>query len=136
MAKFALSLLPLLLLLASTTAAVEILNPSSRCSREIDRQRLSSCRQYLKEGSRFDWTREGESSRGWREAFPRCCDELERINQQCRCEAVKQVVREHQSAGVQGQQMREMLQTAQSLPSLCRISPQYCDNIGQSTTMI
>ncbi|XP_057770094.1 2S seed storage albumin protein-like [Salvia miltiorrhiza] len=130
MAKFALSLLSLLLLLASA-AAVGITNPIGRCRGEIERQRLSSCQQYLIDGSRFDSTPQ-EEGRGWREAFPRCCDELEQINQQCRCEAVKQVAMEQREAGaLQGREMREMMQTAQRLPSLCRISPQYCDNIGE-----
>ncbi|KAH6758118.1 hypothetical protein C2S52_023004 [Perilla frutescens var. hirtella] len=137
MAKFTVSLLALLLLLGSA-AAVEIQNPGEsrgRCRQEIEGQRLSSCRQYLRDGSRCDTTPQNEGG-GWREAFPQCCEELEQINQRCRCEALKQVAWEQRQAGeLQERELGEMLRTAQSLPSLCRISSQYCDNIGEESPM-
>ncbi|GER35292.1 2S albumin seed storage protein [Striga asiatica] len=89
------------------------------CGEEIKSQRLSSCSEYLRDSSRFD-----ESESGWREEFPRCCEELEQINEQCRCQALSQVTQQQM---VQGREKQEMLRTAQSLTSLCRIPPQSCE---------
>ncbi|XP_073149758.1 2S seed storage albumin protein-like [Henckelia pumila] len=100
---------------------------SAGCGQRIEIQSLSSCRQYLIDSSRFvpeNHHHEGSSS--WREEFPRCCDELERINEQCRCEAIQKVCDEGETGELLGREMREMKLTAQSLPGLCRISPQYC----------
>ncbi|KAL6498054.1 hypothetical protein OROGR_028451 [Orobanche gracilis] len=58
---------------------------SRGCREQIDMERLSSCREYLRDSSRF----ENERS-GWREEFPRCCEELEQVNERCRCQAIKQ----------------------------------------------
>ncbi|KAL7141978.1 hypothetical protein ABFS83_08G091000 [Erythranthe nasuta] len=124
-----------------TTTTVEIVNVVAAeesspqgCRQEIERQRLSSCREYLTDSSRFLPGNEG--GRGWREEFPRCCEELQQITQQCRCQAVKQVAQEQRQAGrLQGREIGEMLQTAQSLPSLCRISPHYCQNFEGPTIM-
>ncbi|KAK6150752.1 hypothetical protein DH2020_015684 [Rehmannia glutinosa] len=144
MARFTVCMVTLVVLLAAaavsayhsatTTTTVEIVadrGESRRCREQIERQRLSSCRQYLRDSSRFESSMPENERGGWREAFPRCCDELEQINEQCRCEAVKQVAQQQrQAGGLQGREMREMLKTAQSLPSLCRISPQSCQIIG------
>ncbi|KAL7102024.1 hypothetical protein ACP275_08G093600 [Erythranthe tilingii] len=120
-----------------TTTTVEIVNvvaeESSQaqqgCGQEIERQRLSSCREYLTDSSRF--VPENEGGRGWLEEFPRCCEELQQISQHCRCQAVKQVAQEQRQEGrLQGREIREMLKTAQSLPTLCRISSHYCQNLG------
>lgn len=100
MATFPVCMLTLIVLLAAvaafattTTTTVEIVNSGEsrgRCRQQIERQRLSSCEQYLRDSSRFELMPENEGG-GWREEFPRCCEELEQINEQCRCEAVKQV---------------------------------------------
>ncbi|KAL6523114.1 hypothetical protein OROHE_016409 [Orobanche hederae] len=68
------------------------LGESRGCREQIDRQRLSSCREYLRDSSRFEsMTMMPENERsGWREEFPRCCEELEQINEKCRCQAIKQ----------------------------------------------
>ncbi|KZV54465.1 2S sulfur-rich seed storage protein 2-like [Dorcoceras hygrometricum] len=130
MVSLFLSTVTLLVLVATTTATirtVEIDNPgeSRRCGQMIESQPLSSCRQYLKHSSRFEPGRGGSS---WREEFPRCCDELERIKDQCRCEAVQKVAGEQEETGeFQEREMQELMQTARSLPRLCRISPEYCD---------
>ncbi|KAK4393771.1 2S albumin [Sesamum angolense] len=124
----------IVLLAASTTA--EIVNPGSwesqRCRQQIERQRLSSCREYLIDSSRSVRMEGGNQGRSWREEFPRCCEALEQIEEQCRCQAVQQVVQqEGEREELQGREVREMLETAQSLPSLCRISPHYCQNMGE-----
>ncbi|CAA0839453.1 Unknown protein [Striga hermonthica] len=106
-----------LLLLLAVVSAVKVLGS---CGEEIKSQRLSSCREYLRDSSRLD-----VSENGWREEFPRCCEELEQINEQCRCQALSQLVAQQQMA--QGREKQEMLRTAQSLTSLCRIPPQSCE---------
>ncbi|KAL2557649.1 2S albumin [Forsythia ovata] len=110
-----------------TTVERNDANPglSQRCQQEIQKQQqLNSCQQYLRQSSKFT-----EGQGGWREEFPRCCEQLEQIDEQCRCEGIKQVVQQQkQRRELQGREMREMLETAQSLPSLCRFNPpQRCE---------
>ncbi|KAL0449833.1 UNVERIFIED_CONTAM: 2S albumin [Sesamum latifolium] len=125
----------IVVLLAAATTAEEIVNPgreSQRCRQQIERQRLNSCREYLIDSSRSVRMEGGNQGRSWREEFPRCCEALEQIDEQCRCQAVQQVVQQQRQGGeLQGREMQEMLQTAQSLPSLCRISPRYCQNMEE-----
>ncbi|XP_011099732.1 2S albumin [Sesamum indicum] len=137
MARFSacMVLIALIIVLLAAATTAEIVNPgreSQRCRQQIERQRLSSCREYLIDSSRPVMMEGGNQGRSWREEFPRCCEELERIDEQCRCQAVQQVVQQERQGGeLQGRELQEMLQTAQSLPSLCRISPRYCQNMGE-----
>ncbi|KAK4416683.1 2S albumin [Sesamum alatum] len=128
-----------LIVVLSAAATAEIVNPgreSQRCRQQIERQRLSSCREYLIDSSRSERMEGENQGRSWREEFPRCCEAFEQIDEQCRCQAVQQVVQQQRQGGeLQGREMREMLQTAQSLPSLCRISPRYCQNMDAAGPM-
>ncbi|KAK4338382.1 hypothetical protein RND71_042869 [Anisodus tanguticus] len=120
-----------------TIAEEDVANPreqiSQRCQQQVQRaQNLRSCEQYLRQSSRFTEEEEEEimdqQIRGWRQAFPRCCEQLEQIqDEQCRCEGIRQVMQQQQQRReLQGREMREALLTAQSLPGLCRIAPQQC----------
>lgn len=102
MASFTVPIITLALVLlasaaATTTAAVEIVNlvddqSARECLQEIEGQRLSSCRNYLRDSSKFPVTMPRSEGGGrWREEFPRCCEELEQITQHCRCQAIAQV---------------------------------------------
>ncbi|KAM7484799.1 hypothetical protein LguiA_000808 [Lonicera macranthoides] len=71
----------------------------------------------------------GEEENSWREEFMRCCPQLEQVEEKCRCEGIKRIVqREKQRGELKGEQMQEMLLTAQTLPALCgRMAPGRCD---------
>ncbi|XP_060207128.1 2S seed storage albumin protein-like [Lycium barbarum] len=122
-----------------TIAEEDVENPreqiSQRCQQQVQRaQNLRSCEQYLRQSSRFTEEEEEEEeemdqqTRDWRQAFPRCCQQLEQIqDEQCRCEGIRQVMQQQQQRGeLQGRERREAFRTAQSLPGLCRIAPQQC----------
>ncbi|KAL3502211.1 hypothetical protein ACH5RR_036660 [Cinchona calisaya] len=99
-----------------------------RCEKKLQKQQLDCCHAYLRESSKFTQQPEipqmvvNQASSSWREAFPRCCEQLEKISKECRCEAMSQVFQQQMQKGqLQEIEMQEMLQTAQSLPNLCRI---------------
>ncbi|XP_009590596.1 2S seed storage albumin protein-like [Nicotiana tomentosiformis] len=118
------------------TIAEDAENPreqiSQRCQQQIQRaQQLRSCEQYLRQSTRFSEEEEEFDNQGrdWRQEFPRCCEQLEQIqDEQCRCEGIRQVVQQQQQRGeLQGRERQEVFRTAQTLPGLCRISPQRCE---------
>ncbi|CAH1450242.1 unnamed protein product [Lactuca virosa] len=65
-----------------------------------------------------------------------CCQELQYVNEQCQCEAVKEAFREaqkmqQQQQGQQGgsfgsKQIRQMMQKAQNLPNQCKLQTRQC----------
>ncbi|KAL0332653.1 UNVERIFIED_CONTAM: hypothetical protein Scaly_2166800 [Sesamum calycinum] len=70
----------IVLLAASTTA--EIVNPGSwesqRCRQQIERQRLSSCREYLIDSSRSVRMEGGNQGGSWRRSSPGAVRRLSR----------------------------------------------------------
>ncbi|KAG5593130.1 hypothetical protein MTR67_037199 [Solanum verrucosum] len=107
------------------TIAEDALNPQTQsCQQQFQQaQQLRSCQQFLRQRSQYD-----EDQQIPREV-QQCCNQLEQIQDpQCRCEGLMKVVqKEEQTGQVQGRQRQQMLQTAQNLPGLCRLSPQRCE---------
>ncbi|EEF39554.1 2S seed storage albumin protein-like [Ricinus communis] len=90
------------------------------CSAEIEKQQnLWRCQQYIKKevtgwGPRMDY-------------YPLCCDHLEQMTSQCRCEGLRQAIQKQQSEGqIEGEDVREAFRIAQDLPSRCGVSPSPC----------
>ncbi|XP_009772214.1 2S seed storage albumin protein-like [Nicotiana tabacum] len=112
----------------SITVSEEVENQQSRrCQQQIQQaQQLRSCQQYLRQRSQSSEEEEADQSRG---DIQRCCQQLQQIQDpQCRCEGLRQVVQQEQQRGeLQGRERQQMLQTAQNLPGLCRVSPQRCE---------
>ncbi|KAL8237780.1 hypothetical protein R6Q59_018861 [Mikania micrantha] len=87
------------------TTTIEDDNPVSRqrqCSQQLQGQRLNQCRMYLQQGQspyEVDIRRQGQQQR-----VQQCCQELQNIDEQCQCEAIKQVFRDVQQQQ-QGQQV-------------------------------
>uniref|UniRef100_A0A5B7BE13 Putative Protease inhibitor/seed storage/LTP family n=1 Tax=Davidia involucrata TaxID=16924 RepID=A0A5B7BE13_DAVIN len=112
-----------------TTVEIDEENPSQaqRCRQQIQRQRLNECQEYLSQSIRsIMLPTEMGRSRG--QQLQECCQQLEEVEEQCRCEAVRRAVQQQQQQEeLQGQQRREMLQSAQHLTSSCRLQPQRCD---------
>lgn len=88
----------------------------------IQAKQLRSCQELLRQKVQY------EDQQIPREV-QQCCNQLGQIQDpQCRCEGLMQVVQQEEQIGqVQGRQRQQMLQTAQNLPGLCRLSPQRCE---------
>ncbi|KAF8016356.1 hypothetical protein BT93_H1765 [Corymbia citriodora subsp. variegata] len=88
------------------------------CQRRSSQQ-LRQCKQFITQG------RQEEGSQG---PLHQCCQQLRQMDQRCRCGGLSQIVQEqHQQGQLQGQELREVIQKAQNLPNMCRLSPQRCE---------
>ncbi|KAH7841555.1 hypothetical protein Vadar_031408 [Vaccinium darrowii] len=112
----------------TTTTVAEVENLGQSREQRCRQQELNACQQYLRESTRITRREVLLNQSGWREQFPICCQQLEQLEEQCRCEGLRRVFRQQQQRGeLWGLEMQEMMETAESLPSLCRISPLWCD---------
>nr|XP_043611784.1 2S seed storage protein-like [Erigeron canadensis] len=104
----------------------------SQCRQQVEDQRFNQCENYFQ-------SKQGQDQ----EMRQMCCQELENVDQQCQCQAVKKVMRDsmmsqqgHQQRGSFGGQMVERLrQKAEKVIDQCnlQISRQECQ-IGKITT--
>ncbi|KAK3021276.1 hypothetical protein RJ639_047267 [Escallonia herrerae] len=113
-----------------TTATIEEENPSGsrqRCQEQIQRQQLRSCQRYLMQGRPYDELGMRMVVNPQQQSLRQCCQQLENVDEQCRCEAIRQVVRQQQQGKeMQGERMQEMVRKAQYLPQQCNMEPQQC----------
>ncbi|KAF8023886.1 hypothetical protein BT93_F1162 [Corymbia citriodora subsp. variegata] len=114
----------------TTVTSVEIDEEGPRrggsCHEQLRRQDLGRCEQLLedvarggREGSEREWMESSESLRP-------CCEQLRQVQEGCRCEGIKQIVREQQGE-FRGEGSREMVRSARRLPLTCGVGPQYCE---------
>ncbi|GAV75647.1 Tryp_alpha_amyl domain-containing protein [Cephalotus follicularis] len=97
---------------------------SRDCRRQMQGQRLRECGQFLMECSQ---QREmGRAGMSCRQQLQQCCQELGRMDEECRCQAVRMTV-QRQQGEMQGEEMQEMVQTAMNLPNMCRMGPGRCE---------
>ncbi|KZV34983.1 2S albumin precursor [Dorcoceras hygrometricum] len=126
-----------------TTTIDDIDNPGQQqqCQRQLQGRRFQSCQRYLQQGRQGgrDDSEDGElvlpaESRGEQsESLRQCCDELRQVNERCRCEAIKQAVREQQQegGGYRGQEFEEVYDRARNLPQRCQMRhPRQCQLSG------
>ncbi|ERN06941.1 hypothetical protein AMTR_s00005p00263860 [Amborella trichopoda] len=89
-----------------------------RCRQE--RKSLESCRRFIQTGrpelTLFPYQRD---------APRRCCEQLENMREECRCEQIRQMARSLMSEAGQGEQ-QQMIERAEQLPQICGISQQRC----------
>ncbi|KAF9597526.1 hypothetical protein IFM89_019440 [Coptis chinensis] len=95
---------------------------SERCHRQLSQMRMDSCRQYLQP---YMILRRG-GGRVHSGRMQQCCQELEEVNQECRCEALRQMMQRMEGRYEGEQQMEETVRRAQRLPNMCGMEPQYC----------
>ncbi|MCL7032778.1 hypothetical protein MKW94_018681 [Papaver nudicaule] len=98
---------------------------SQRCQRQMRGMHMDRCRQYLRQPSSQRWDDIESNPTG--QTPQECCRELRGVSEECRCEAVRQMVQQMQGQAYQGQ----MMQKARQLPSMCGMRPQYCDIRGR-----
>ncbi|KAL4554057.1 hypothetical protein LXL04_039831 [Taraxacum kok-saghyz] len=112
------------------TTTIEEEKPVSRqqCSRQIQGQRLNQCQRYLQQGQ--SWYEEDNRSQMQGGGLQSCCQELQNVEEQCQCEAVKEAFRQTQRMQQRGsfgaQQIRELKQKAQELPNQCKLQTRQC----------
>ncbi|RZC66557.1 hypothetical protein C5167_010257 [Papaver somniferum] len=99
---------------------------SQRCQRQMRGMRMNMCQQYLRQSSQRGDNIMEEESNPTRQGLQDCCREMRGVSEECRCEAVRQMVQQMQGQAYQGQ----MMQKARQLPSMCGMRPQYCDIRG------
>ncbi|KAM0063477.1 putative bifunctional inhibitor/plant lipid transfer protein/seed storage helical [Helianthus debilis subsp. tardiflorus] len=128
------------------TTTIEDENPLSeqrQCSQQVQGQRLNQCRMFLQQGQRGQQHQQQQQEQ---QLLQQCCQELQNIDPQCQCEAVKQVFREaqqqvQQQQGpqsvpfVHSQQAQRLKQKAQILPNVCNLQSRRCE-IGTITTTV
>lgn len=90
------------------------------CREQIRRvQNLQNCQRYLDQQSRY------YDDVNQRQELEQCCNELRQLDSQCRCEGLRQAVR--QQTGGRGQGSQQAYSQAGNIPSLCRMQPSRCD---------
>ncbi|KAI3886126.1 hypothetical protein MKW92_046174 [Papaver armeniacum] len=100
---------------------------SQRCQRQMRGMRMNMCQQYLRQSSQRGDDIIMIESNPTRQGLQDCCREMRGVSEECRCEAVRQMVQQMQGQAYQGQ----MMQKARQLPSMCGMRPQYCDIRGR-----
>lgn len=113
-----------------TTTVVEEENPGQqqRCRQQIQREdNLRDCQRYLQQQARrYDvaMITNPNPQQQQQQQLQQCCQQLENLDDQCRCEGVREAVR--QQGRMQREEMGEMMQEAENLPSRCNLSPHRC----------
>ncbi|XP_073148342.1 2S seed storage albumin protein-like [Henckelia pumila] len=123
-----------------TTTVVDETNPGQheQCRQQLQGRKFQSCQRYLQQGRQSEFEYEelinprgggGEQSGDLRQ----CCNEIRNVNEQCRCEAIRQAVREQQQegGGYQGEGFQKVYERARNLPRRCQFTrPQQCQLSG------
>ncbi|KAI4388173.1 hypothetical protein MLD38_000528 [Melastoma candidum] len=101
-------------------------NPVTICREQVRVRSLLHCRRYLSPGRQILEMRGGmEEPERRQQQLQGCCRQLRQMEEQCRCEGIRKVVKEQsQREKLQGRELRELVQRAEDLPSMCRVPPQ------------
>nr|ALO17642.1 seed storage albumin 6 precursor [Helianthus annuus] len=111
-------------------------NPISQqqeCRQRVQEREFNQCESYLLEGqTSFDDNKhkkkhqEQEQEQG----LQQCCNELQNVDKECQCEAVKKVFRDvqHQRGGGDygSQEIQQLKHKAQNLPNQCKLKTKRC----------
>ncbi|GFY91513.1 hypothetical protein Acr_07g0017090 [Actinidia rufa] len=104
-------------------------NPGQQqCREQIQRQQnLRHCQMYLAQAGReyYDVSMVTDRNPQQQQHLRECCQQLQKIDEECRCEGVRTAVRQQQGQREQ-EEMRQVMQQAQDLPSKCNLSPRRC----------
>nr|AIW56805.1 PawS1g precursor [Zinnia haageana] len=103
-------------------------NPREQCDRQIPIQQLNHCQMHLTSSFGYKLRMPMENSKQ-QQHLSLCCNQLQQVEEQCQCKAVRQVAKQalkqlpQQAGGQQQQQMmaEQMLKKAQNLPNQCNL---------------
>ncbi|KAI6687439.1 hypothetical protein NL676_024267 [Syzygium grande] len=114
----------------TTITSVEIdeegLRSGWSCREQLQRQDLDRCEQLFEDIARGG---QGGSERERMEtskSLRPCCEQLRQVQEGCRCEGIRRIVREKQGE-LRGEGSREVVRSARQLPSTCGVGPQPCE---------
>ncbi|KAL3733588.1 hypothetical protein ACJRO7_023021 [Eucalyptus globulus] len=102
------------------------------CYEQVQRQGLEHCEQLFEDammyGGQGGQGGQGECMSEMMQSrhFRPCCQQLRQMDDRCRCEGVRQVVRQ-QMGEIRGQGSQGMMRCASNLPNMCGFGPQHCD---------
>ncbi|KAL0353638.1 UNVERIFIED_CONTAM: 2S seed storage protein 1 [Sesamum angustifolium] len=112
-----------------TTSVAEEENQGG-CEWERQQCQMMHCMQWMRSmrGPYEDsLMRSGEANQGQFEHFRECCNELRDVKSECRCDALRCMMRQMQQEFGMGQEMQHMQQMMQYLPRMCGMSyPTQC----------
>ncbi|KAI3716238.1 hypothetical protein L6452_23442 [Arctium lappa] len=101
-------------------------NKKQQCSQHLQDQQLQQCQTYLQQPYQTPHTQQQQT-------LQQCCQELQNIDEQCRCKAVKQVFGEvqqqQQETGPFGSSSQQLKQKAENLPKQCNLQTKKQCNI-------
>ncbi|KAL7218065.1 hypothetical protein ACSBR2_011353 [Camellia fascicularis] len=91
-----------------------------RCREQFQKQQqLRDCQRYLaQQVQRFANPKRRE------QGLDECCDQLEKMDQDCQCENLREAIRQRQQQ--EGEKRRHMEQAAEDLPQRCGLSSERC----------
>lgn len=140
MAKFVLLLATFALFLLLTNASIYRIeideeNPRRGCRQQMEEQQnLRGCRRFMEEkccSGRCSCSCKGGScsrDENTSQLFEKCCDQLEAMDEQCRCTNLKQMVEKHMMEESTSQRVKEkMYDNAEGMLKMCRMEPRSCD---------
>ena len=86
-------------------------------------QQLRDCQRYMaQQAQRFANPKRRE------QGLDECCDQLEKMDQDCQCENLREAIRQRQQqeGEKRGEERRQMEQAAEDLPQRCGLSSERC----------
>ncbi|KAL0353595.1 UNVERIFIED_CONTAM: 2S seed storage protein 1 [Sesamum angustifolium] len=141
MARFAVVLAVLFLMAAAcasahktvvTTTVAEEEENQGGCQWESQQCQMRHCMQYMRSmrgpyEESFVRSAVANQGRFEEQQLQQCCDELRGVKSQCRCEALRCMMRRMMQEYGMEQEMQQMMQKAQYLPRMCGMSyPTQC----------
>ncbi|KAI3931124.1 hypothetical protein MKX01_029314 [Papaver californicum] len=100
---------------------------AARCQRQMRGMLMNMCRQNLRQSSQRGDDIIMMESNPTGEMMQDCCRETRGVSEECRCEAIRQMVQQMQGQAYLG----DMMQKARQLPSMCGMRPHYGDFRGR-----
>lgn len=110
----------------TTVESTENFRSRQECQQQVRSQArgLNQCRMYLQEqmhGGSYD------ELANYSQSLNQCCTQLRQLSEDCRCEGLRMAI-EDQQGRMRSQDVRQMLQMAENLPSMCQMTrPSSCD---------
>nr|AIW56801.1 PawS1a precursor [Zinnia haageana] len=101
-------------------------NPREQCDRQIPIQQLNHCQMHLTRSFGYKLRTMAVENPIQQQHLSLCCNQLQQVEEQCQCKAVRQVAKQalkqlQQQPGGQQRIMKQMLKKAQNLPNECSL---------------
>ncbi|KAK3424178.1 2S albumin [Eucalyptus grandis] len=114
----------------TTITSVEIDEEGPRrggsCQEQFQRQDLDRCEQLFEDIARGGRGASAKERMESSESLRPCCEQLRQVQEGCRCEGIKWIVREQQGE-YRGEGSHEVVRSARRLPLTCGVGPQPCE---------